>query len=233
MAAHNVGNNEYILNLVKDALGDIETSRLPISSIIKKCIRIARLRNDNRNLIWLELEMFNLSDSKLILEAIKGPISCLSKEQCDSFLKLFQELWTEERRYISLSEDNEITEKGSMLHNSVAEIERMQIKRRQFLAKDDITDYKLTIIFERCAENYEEILEKIAHRVHNFLGETEKQLLLYQLNMGIFERNNQFVDLKLGVICPEALSQFSSVYRRLQEKDPESYAQAAPLVVEL
>lgn len=228
MTAQDVGNDEYIQTLVNDALDDIETSRLPISSIIKKCIRIARLRNDNRNLIWLELEMFNSSDSKLISDAIKGPISCLSKEQVDSFMKRFMELRTEERRYIRLTEDNKVIDKGKMLQNSVAEIERMQIKMRQFLAKiDNNTDYEAKNILEKFAENYEEILEKIAHRVHNFLGETEKQLLLYQLNMGIFERNNQFVDLKLGEICPEALSQFSSVYRRLQEKDPESYAQAA------
>jgi hypothetical protein len=77
------------------------------------------------------------------------------------------------------------------------------------------------------ASGYEAVLERIKGRVHSFLSNTEKQLLFGQINADIFEANRQYVDLKLGKLCPEALSQFVSVYRRIQEKDSESYAQAA------
>src|SRR5262245_5060323 len=46
-----------ILELVTTTLSELESNHIPLSAIIRKCIRVTRLRNDYENLWWLELEM--------------------------------------------------------------------------------------------------------------------------------------------------------------------------------
>lgn len=46
------------------------------------------------------------------------------------------------------------------------------------------------------------------------------------MNADIFDKNRQFVDLRLTQICPEAVEMFASVYKRLGEGDKEARSQA-------
>jgi hypothetical protein len=75
-------------------------------------------------------------------------------------------------------------------------------------------------------KGYKAILERIKSRIHDFLSQTEKQLLYGQIHADIFEQNRQYVDLKLGELCPDALAKFISAYQRMKEDEPESWAQA-------
>src|SRR5207302_1400562 len=47
------------------------------------------------------------------------------------------------------------------------------------------------------------ILERIRQRVHDFLTQTERELVYGQANADIFERNRQYVDARIRVIAPE------------------------------
>jgi hypothetical protein len=62
--------------------------------------------------------------------------------------------------------------------------------------------------------------------MYDFLTQTEKQLLFGQFYSDIFEENRQYVELKLGQKCPDALAKFVSAYQRMTEADKESWAQA-------
>lgn len=70
------------------------------------------------------------------------------------------------------------------------------------------------------------ILSKIQSRIHDFLSQTEKQLIFGQIHSDIFEKNRSYVDLKLGELCPDALTKFVSAHKCIKEDDPESWAQS-------
>jgi hypothetical protein len=63
--------SEYILNLVNEALNNIDDQNIPLSTIIRKSIHIARLRNDFINLWWLEWEMISIDDKNLNSSIVK------------------------------------------------------------------------------------------------------------------------------------------------------------------
>ncbi|MFZ3111923.1 hypothetical protein [Methanothrix sp.] len=233
--------SEHILILVNDALSDIESVNIPLSSIIRKCIRIARLRNDYVNLWWLEWELTGLPPvNNTIDKIIKEILPHFSKDEFESYRQDYVLQYINERRMLILTVDLKVDEEKVTIQ-SVGEIElniencKRTIDRSvppQGLHPVDLyfksESYNKSRIFcSTILDGENKILERIRQRVHHFLSQTEKQLLFGQINADIFEKNRIFVDLKLGEICPEALSQFSSVYCRLREKDPESYAQAA------
>src|SRR5688572_25713134 len=53
---------DRVLALVSEALEDLEQRRTPLSAVIQKSIRIARLRNDWDALWWLSLELTTAGD---------------------------------------------------------------------------------------------------------------------------------------------------------------------------
>jgi len=90
----------------------------------------------------------------------------------------------------------------------------------------DNQNFYLRMNTQHQIDHYRSILERIKNRVYDFLCQTEKQIIYGQIHSDIFEQNRQFVELRLGQICPEALLKFVAVYRRSKENDPESWAQA-------
>lgn len=240
MASQSMSPNEYILSLVNDALRDIESDNIQLSSIIRKCIRIARLRNDYVNLWWLNWEMMGLPNKNSIHETTQEIIPHLSKDEFESYKNEFALKWIAERKIVAVLEDLKVTE-DNICALSVGEIEISNTNNRRtannsnppaglhpldlYFKEESLA--KTRLISNTLADGGEKILERIRQRGHDFLSKTEKQLLFGQINADIFESNRQYVDLKLGELNPEVISQFVSVYRRLQEKDPESYAQAA------
>jgi hypothetical protein len=57
--------------LVDEALRDVSRADVPTSAILDKAIRIARLRRDGRNLIWLTMEARALGDDAAKARVIK------------------------------------------------------------------------------------------------------------------------------------------------------------------
>ena len=229
MASQSMSPNEYTLSLVKEALCDVESANIPLSSIIRKCNRIARLRNDFINLWWLEWEMINVGDENLSAEIVKKIAPHLTKKEKIQHIDNFLKRWGNERKCDKIGNNFMIEHDKNYINNGVGEIE-IEIRKIGNAATESLSPQSRDMFknaTDALASSYEVVLERIRGRVHSFLSETEKQLLFGQINADIFESNRQYVDLKLGELNPEVISQFVSVYRRLQEKDPESYAQAA------
>lgn len=231
--------NEYILDLVKEALNDVESANASLSSIIRKCIRICKLRNDYINLCWLNWEMTNIN-KKSFNKIIQEILPHFSKDDFELIKKEFALAWIQERKMVAVGPDLEI-QNDQICSLSVGEIE-LGIESNRRTAEESFPPkglHPLDLYFEEeskgktrfisntLADGGEKILERIRQRVHGFLSETERQILFGQVNADIFDENRQFVDLRLGKLCPDAISQFASVYKRMQDKDPESYAQAA------
>ena len=232
--------SDRILNLVTEALDAIEAGGAPLSAVIRKCVRIARLRNDHLNLWWLEWEIVNITDEQQRFKILREIISHFSKEVYGHYRKAFSEAWIRERECAAINDDGEIEYEDKMLAKGVAEIEIDFAHYRQ-IATDaqtplglhpldlyfvDQSRAKLRSMALTIASSYQSILERIKQRVHDYLSQAEKQLIFGQLHADIFEQNRQYVDLKLGQLCPDALEKFVAAYRRMQENTPESRAQA-------
>lgn len=230
---------DRILELVNKALDELDSPEVALSTVVRKAIRIARLRNDYDNLWWLGLEMIFFNDSEI--RKLHDEIIChYTKERFEVLRKMYTESYINERESLSLDERNRIINKGGMLSTSVDDIEvttnqlEMIVKAistpqglhpldlyRKEEANAACRDKMFTLI-----QNRRSILARIKHRVYDFLSKTERQLVFGQINADIFDKNRQFVDTRLVQICPEAVEMFAAVYKRLGEGDKEARSQA-------
>lgn len=224
------------LALVETALEDLETARSALSSIIRKCIRIARLRNDYRNLWWLEVEMSSTQGrGGRIAQEVAAHFS---KAEYVRLAESCVEAYCDERRMLASTDDN--ANQANILALSVEEIEDQitqatldiasastpQGLHPQDLYLIDKERTKLRAMLANVSFVRKQILSRIRQRVHDFLSTTEKELIYGQLNSDLFEQNRRFVDIKLRELSPDALDKMSSAYRRLGENDTEARAQA-------
>lgn len=232
--------NEYIIKLVTDALSQLETQRVPLSTVIRKCIRIGRLRNDLVNQWWLEWELVDITKERERLSVLSDIAPHLTQEAYTHFRKRFADDWLQERDFARVNEDLEVERGDNVLPRGVGEIELFQAHyadvAQDVLVPDGLHPLDLYFVQKEKASTRfiartlssecGAILERIRNRVHEFLSQTEKQLVYGQLHSDLFERNRQYVDLKLGQLCPDALDKFMSAYKRLSEGDPEARSQA-------
>ena len=62
--------------------------------------------------------------------------------------------------------------------------------------------------------------------LHNLRKSDRKRNIRKRINVDIFEKYRQYVDKKLRDIAPDVLEKFISVYKRMNDEDPESKSQA-------
>jgi hypothetical protein len=233
---------EHISGLVSQALTEIDNSTVTLSASIRKCLRIARLRNDFINFIWLAWETINFSDQKQQMSVLEDVITHLTSGQYGNLRKKFGEAWILERKYVSVSvnDDMEIVYDNGVLTKSIGEIE-LDVERLRQQAQDTTTPQGLhsldlyvvnqsntqTRTISRILEaSYRSILERVRNRVYEFLSQTEQQLIYGKIHADIFEQNRMYVELKLGELCPNALAPFTAAYHQVASHNTESMAQA-------
>jgi len=229
--------NEHILKIVIEAFDLLDSDSVPLSKVIQRCIRIARLRNDFLNLWWLEWEMIDISNQTSRTNIVNEIVPHLTEKTYDYYAINFREQWVDERALIHLS-NQKGQKKALPMSVPVLEIEK------EYCAKvadesnppnglhpidlyfvNQSTSKVKTIAFDN-VKYCQSILSKVHSRVHDFLSQTEKQLIFGQIHSDIFEENRSYVDLKLGALCPDALLKFVSAHKRIKEDDPESWAQS-------
>lgn len=235
-----MSTNEHLLGLVNEALDGLDSGKVLLSATLRRCIRIARLRNDYVNLWWLEWEMVDLQQKTQKQKIIDEVRPHLTREELQKHHEEFSEAWIGERKHIRVNDRLEVDRDDVILATTVSEVE-MNVARSEQLAAEsfpptgmhpvdlyfaDQANIKVRNTARSIADSAKMILERIKHRAYEFLSRTEKQLVFGQLHSDIFEKNRQYVDLKLGQFCPDAMAKFVSAYQRLRENTPESRAQA-------
>lgn len=231
---------DRILCLVQEALAEFDKPDYRLSNIMRRAIRIARLRNDYENLLWLENEMVTFSpEEKSAHRFIKEIVPHFSRSELERIRREIVRQYMWERRMMEV-DNSGVRDSGKIDPRGVPELEKLiqvledgarGIKTPQGLTPIDLyfkdisnSNYREKLQLE--ATFTKQLLERIAHRVHDFLSVTEKQLVYGQANAEVFEKYRQYVDGKLNQIAPEALNQFVSAYRRSREGDTEARSQA-------
>jgi hypothetical protein len=232
--------NQHIPKLILDALSDIENDSVPLSSIIRKCIRAARLRNDFYNLIWLEWEMIELTDKELKYSVLADLLPHLTSDFFEKLNKKFGEAWLKERTFENINLKPRVETEEKILPKGIGEIETFALYYEN--AANDVEtppglhpldlyfksseNANTKFMFRHYAKECKAIIERVRHRVYEFLSLAEKEILFGQIYADIFEQNRLYVDVRLGQICPDALNKFVSAYKRMKDDDLESWAQA-------
>lgn len=207
--------NSTILQLIQEAFAEFDKPDLKVSKAIRKAIRIARLRNDFDNLYWLEFEMIDVRD-----EMSKNRIwsEIMPHYSSDDFEGLKQ--YGGE----TLLEARSLQQKKKVMAWGISEIENHLDYIHHII--DGFTDESHKHELRQQILELSNILKKVEHRVYQFLSYTEKQILSGQKYSDIFERNRQYVDIKLSECSPEALEQLVIAYQRLNEGNEEARSQA-------
>lgn len=234
-----MSESSELRELVQDTITAIDNGTEKLSAIIRRCIRIARLRNDFVSLLWLQREIIDNQNEFERKRVFSEIMPHFTKEQFDHYNKFFLEMWMQERPAI-LFEDGRIEKTDMIIGKNVAELENeldgmidtynkaqtptgMHPLDTAILEKQN---FYLRVQTQAYINHYQKILENIKNRVYDFLGQTEKQLLYGQFHADIFEQNRQYVELRLNQVCPEAVKELVAVLQRMKDKTPEARAQA-------
>lgn len=234
---------DQVTRLVQDALDDFDKPGSTVSSLLRRAIRVAKLRNDHLALFWLEMEAFGVEGSG---EAAQRAVEMKARLTSDGYVALvvpLVEAFMARRSWPELDSagmPKPIKQGGAVNPTPVSELERevasLTAHMESLIApaglnpvdlynKDnDIQKARMVLLVKIGLLN--KIIEQVRSAIFTYLTTAEHQLLYGQTNADLFERNREFVDQRLGAIAPETLAQFTSVYRRLNEGDAEALSQA-------
>lgn len=235
-----MGVFDRVLALTTNTIDGLESGSMPLSGVVRRAIRIARLRHDYANLLWLRIEMQSPPAKHQKADLVAEISPRFSRDVLERLWGTFVEAYIEERMCLSVDDYGQIKDEKKVAGLSIEEIEihakyyaeaAADVVTPQGLAPMDAYDIEKTRsssrgTFRLLAADANEILARIRQRVHAFLSKTEEQLLWGQLASDVFESNRTYVDKWLADTAPVVLDQFSSIYRRLKEDDSEALSQA-------
>lgn len=234
-----MNTSDKVLALVQQALSEVEHSEVPLSTVILKAIRVARLRNDFEALYWLQLELVTLTkENARDIEAQTRPhfLEVEFKEMDYRFLTRY----LRDRTVTDIDENGNAVRDDKITNFGVGEIEA-QVESLRLAVERAVTPTNLhhldTYFMERGnaqvrtalslqIRELERVLSRIRVRVHDYLSVCEQQLMFGQVNADIFERNRRYVQERLSAIAPDALEKMNAAFRRLEEGDTEARSHA-------
>jgi hypothetical protein len=186
------------INLVTNALDEIDSKRMPVSSIIRKAIRIARMRNDYESLYWLEYEMIGFKD-KHSRDRLRSEIALhFDKQSFNALRRYVVEAYISERQ-IAKMEDGKLVEGDFICGLSVHEIE-VQVDHLIHTAEKAVppeglhpvdlyyvqrSNNELRDVVLTMAQENQKLLARIVHRVYDFLSASEQQLVYGQFHSDV------------------------------------------------
>jgi hypothetical protein len=231
---------ETTLTLVRQALDDLDAPQVRLSAVMRKALRVARLRNDWSNVYWIHWELLSFDDRdgrrQMIAEAApyfdgdtfrqlhkrttEASISCRVIGQIDKSGKLN----TEHITSVSIAELEDIVSRYEERSRNVAHLPNGLHPVDAYTLIKEREASRIHAEFE--AGEFRRVLGRIAHRVHSYLSQLERQLLLGQFDADILEQNRQYVDGEMRSVAPEALKQLQAAYRCVREGTAEARSHA-------
>ncbi|MEZ7496593.1 hypothetical protein QO206_13945 [Leeuwenhoekiella aequorea] len=236
---------EYVLGLIKELIEKLYSNE-ELSLIINDSKRIAKLRGDYYNLMWLDLESNKLVHSDKQSEFFKDYIIKFNQSEFESYRKDFFEKWINERELMirSLSSKNGPNSEKKVLPVSVGEIEveiKSTIERRKNLINSDGMHHQDKYFIEKAKSSavndliglengMKQIISRIKTRVHNFLSDTELNILSGKKLSTYFDDNKSMVDEYLISLSPKFKHQIIDLENRLDEKTDIGLSQALLII---
>jgi len=230
-------DSDYTLELVRNALEDLDQPDCRLSVVARKALRIARLRNDWEAIYWLQVELEGYNDKNAVSRRIDECASYFSKEQFEKLIEDTMEAFISSRSVATIDTHGKI-DKDKMLSQGIQEIEA--IKLTAWIINDPLPNnlhpfeaayfsdqrQKTTNVVNFMETQMRKVTARISQRVHSYLSQVERLLFLGQSQSDIFEDNKQYVDERLQQFAPEILEKLQIAYRRTREGTSEARSHA-------
>jgi predicted subunit of tRNA(5-methylaminomethyl-2-thiouridylate) methyltransferase len=224
---------------VQQALDELDRPDANLTSVYRKAVRIARLRNDYPWIFLLQHELESLDDP---LAKARNSLE-VSRHYTREQMRKLQNRTIEESvsaRTVKRVDHRTKKDEDKVVAWSIPEIERMlpwfEARARGANLPEHLTPLEVALARDTLARGRAEaelmvlemrgVRERLAQRVHHYLSRVESGLYLGQQDSDILEQNRQYVDQTLGQVAPEALEQIVAAYRRVRDGTVEGRTHA-------
>jgi hypothetical protein len=222
-----------IIEIVRDALRTLNDPDASLANAIRSAIRVARLRGDLIDLLWLELEMYDGQDERAFARVLGELSHYKPGNVIDQLRREAVEDYNSERTATVLrrsSGDDDKVYAGSVtvLDYTLAQLRQDAADLRSQLQTLSVRSHDDQLFnTQRHIARLTVIRERIRHRVYTYLSATEQKLVFSAINRDIFRRYQRYVDTRLAAIAPNILSELNRAYQQANGGDSAAYAQAA------
>jgi hypothetical protein len=221
---------DYVLELTREALVLAEGSETRLTQLVRRATRIVALRNDFDNAWWLQLEMTTLTDKSRV-QAIEAQY-----RQHYTITEFQQRRTGFLGNYVRDRSANRVPQKERSTNRlyaaSIPTLEDVAAGAERDLVNHKAQQRGGERAGDAIAEadkqlaTYRTVIANIRQRVFSLLCEVEVQLVHGQSQSNAFERNRQYVEGRLGALCPQALTDFTAACWKLADRTPLGRAEA-------
>lgn len=219
------GSQKIALQLAQEILRNTELQEIPLSAVLLRCRRLARLVDDQEAYAWFgyELTGYPVDDNGLV-EARAFQVGLAHGRGAG---KNAQSPLMNARTVATL----EATAGASELRlRQEREPDIHHVPANQFDTLPHSTGHLIRgqLVNDITAARHQ--LTKIQAHVHRWVEGIAYELEFAEVTVNVWEKRRQFVDARLAQIAPEAFRRFRTLYDRMTEDDPEAWSQAAQTV---
>ncbi len=209
------------MDLVRSTLRDVDDVSVPVRSMARRALHVARLRNDWEAPLWLNLEMTSVVED----QPVDPTSTTASNEVAAHFTE--EQLQQVGRRVINRFTHGARAMGVNMFHSKGISDTEVYVEGVEAQLQNLIDGYsgslqRTEILNARVQLNHglmqaRSVLARWRNNIGDYLSRTERELLFGQVNSDIFERNRRWVDEQLGslTIGADGTSGTGSVRRRL------------------
>ncbi len=229
-----------VVNLIRVALDSFDAPETTVSSSARRSMRIATLRKDYVNLLWLQFELTDMTASKL--QGRSDPAIDRTRMMIDSLLGPDDGGSEAERAFLKWERNRLFDQDGEpmLVAISLGQIEQSLVLQRQvygelvvpqnltpvdtyYAAKDmDASRAKVLIGIQRDAQ----LLERARSAIHSFLVVTEMELEQGGETSTLFHRAQEYINSALQRLAPLALEKFVSAQESMHNGGAEDLSHA-------
>jgi hypothetical protein len=236
----NMTSSSRLQELLTQALDQFDAPGATIASNVRRAIRVASLRKDYANQLWLQWEMTDLAASKMqkwqdpIIQRIVSELNTLLGAEAGGAEGFRAYLLFERNRTM------EVDGKPMVYGASIGQLEE-QLRFTQAthddyvipagLSSSDLYHSQRQVDGGRAQlipliGTLQNILDRVRSSVYAFLVATEAELENGQPQAGLFVRAQEYVNAALEQYAPKALAQFVAAQDRLYSGTSEDLAHA-------
>lgn len=214
---------EEALIVSEDILNSLEDSSQKISNILLKCLKLARLTEDEDSIEWLMCELHGYKETKDGIPSDLFEIGCLhgrenskEKDNRTMFTELASEL--EDKIEVSKYAVGSFTTSGASVAGDYGHVAMKNLTNSVTAANRDLIN--IVTVAERK-------LSVLRGEYYKYALEINMQLKFSNKVEEIFNDYRINVDSKLVALIPKSIKKLAAIYSRLAEDDVESWSQAS------
>lgn len=222
MRGEKLNKIEKALEACEKVIDGIEDSTITTESALLQCSKIARLTNDEKNLIWLQYEYGGYpknNDGRVISDAWNIAYKKGRGYQKDGKLYIFTELASELEEKITAQQKavGNFTTNGASVSGELA-----------LLAMDRLTTnvHRSTITMVADVAIAQKRLASLKAQYYEYALKKHIELNFGNVATDVFARYREQVDLAFSELSKETLLKLQAIEGKINSGNPEMYSQA-------